>query len=65
MVAAGDRILALDETGVLRLVKATPEAYTQLGEAKVADEEAWAHLAVSGSDLFVRDLEGITAYSWR
>jgi outer membrane protein assembly factor BamB len=65
MVAAGDRILALDETGVLRLVKATPEAYTQLGEAKVAEEESWAHLAVAGSELFVRDLEGITAYAWR
>lgn len=65
LVAAGDRILALDETGVLRLVKATPEAYTQLGEAKVADVEAWAHLAVAGSELFVRDLEGITAYAWR
>jgi outer membrane protein assembly factor BamB len=65
MVAAGDRILALDETGVLRLVKATPEAYTELGEAKVADVEAWAHLAVAGSELFVRDLEGITAYAWR
>jgi outer membrane protein assembly factor BamB len=65
MVAAGDRILALDETGTLRLLRATPTAYTQLGEAKVADVEAWAHLAVAGSDLFVRDLEGISAYAWR
>ena len=65
MVASGDRILALDETGTLRLIRATPEAYTLLGEAKVAEEEAWAHLAVAGGDLFVRDLEGITAYSWR
>jgi outer membrane protein assembly factor BamB len=65
MVASGDRILALDETGTLRLVRATPEAFTQLGEAKVAEEEAWAHLAVAGGDLFVRDLEGITVYSWR
>jgi len=65
MVAAGDRILALDETGTLRLVQATPAAYTQLGEATVAEEEAWAHLAVAGGDLFVRDLEGISGYSWR
>jgi outer membrane protein assembly factor BamB len=65
LVANGDRILALDETGILRLVRATPEAYTQLGEAKVATGESWAHLAVSGGELFVRDLEGVTAYAWR
>jgi hypothetical protein len=33
MVAQGDRILALDETGDLRLIRATPEQYAQLGEA--------------------------------
>ena len=65
LVANGDRILALDETGVVRLVRATPEAFTLLGEARVADEESWAHLAVSGGDLFVRDLAGITAFRWR
>jgi len=65
LVANGDRLLALDETGILRLVRATPEAYTPLGEAKVADAESWAHLAVSGGDLFVRDLAGITAFAWR
>jgi hypothetical protein len=31
----------------------------------VADAESWAHLAVSGGDLFVRDLAGITAFAWR
>jgi hypothetical protein len=65
MVAAGDRILALDETGVLRLIRATPEAFELVGEAPVAEEESWAHLAVEGGNLYVRDLEGITAYRWR
>jgi hypothetical protein len=65
MVAQGDRILALDETGDLRLIRATPERYTLLGEAKVAEKESWAHLAVIGDELYVRDLEGITAWRWK
>ena len=65
LVARGDRILALDETGDLRLVRATPEKYDLLGEAKVAAGESWAHLAVEGDELYVRDLEGLTALRWR
>ena len=65
LVAKGDRILALDETGDLRLIRATPEKYDLLGEAKVAKEESWAHLAVEGDELYVRDLEGLTALEWR
>lgn len=65
MVAAGDRILALDETGVLRLIRATPDSFDLIGEATVADKESWAHLAVEGGEIYVRDLEGLTAYQWR
>jgi len=65
MAAQGDRILALDETGDLRLIRATPEAYTLVGEAKVAVEESWAHLAIEGDEIFVRDLKGLTAFRWR
>jgi outer membrane protein assembly factor BamB len=65
MVAQGDRILALDETGDLRLIRATPDAYTLLGEAQVAVEESWAHLAVEDDEIFVRDLKGLTAYRWK
>ena len=70
MVAQGDRILALDETGDLRLIRATPEQYSQLGEAKVAETESWAHVAVAdapggGTEIHVRDLSGITAWRWK
>ena len=65
MIAQGDRILALDETGDLRLIRATPERYELLGEAKVAAEESWAHLAIDDGQLFVRDLKGLSAYRWR
>jgi len=65
MVAQGDRILCLDETGDLRLVRATPERYELLGAAKVAEQESWAHLAVVGDELYVRDLDGVTAWRWK
>jgi hypothetical protein len=31
----------------------------------VAAEESWAHLAVEGDELFIRDLKGLTSYRWR
>jgi outer membrane protein assembly factor BamB len=65
MVALGDRILALDETGDLRLIRATPEQFELLGEARVAAEESWAHLAIEGRDLYVRDVKGLSAFTWR
>ena len=70
LVAQGDRILALDETGDLRLVRATPEKFELLGEAKVASRESWAHLATTAAadgsiELWVRDLSGITAWRWK
>lgn len=65
MVAQGDRILALDETGDLRLIKASPDGFTLLGEAKVTDLESWAHLAISGDVIAIRDLDRITLWQWK
>jgi outer membrane protein assembly factor BamB len=70
LVAQGDRLLTLDETGDLRLVRATPEKFDLLGEAKVADRESWAHLAVTSAsdgstELWIRDISGITAWRWK
>ena len=65
MVAQGDRILALDETGDLRLIKATPDAFTLVGEAKVSDLESWAHLAIAGDQIAIRDLDRITLWRWK
>lgn len=63
LVAAGDKILALDERGDLLLIRANPEAFTLLDQRKVADD-SWAHLAVSGNELFIRELGAIICYRW-
>jgi len=65
LVAQGDRILALDQQGVLLLIKANPEKFELLDSRKVSEADTWAHLAISGDEIFVRELEALAAYRWR
>lgn len=62
LVANGDRILALDDRGILFLLRANPEKFEVMDQRKLGEADTWAHLAVSGRDLFVRELNGLTAY---
>ena len=64
MVASGNQILALDERGELLLIEASPEEFKLLDRRKVA-ENAWAHLAVVGKQVFVRDLRAMKVFEWR
>ncbi|MEQ8208793.1 MAG: PQQ-binding-like beta-propeller repeat protein [Lacipirellulaceae bacterium] len=64
MVAQGDKILALDETGDLRLIRANPEKYDLLDERHITDASSWAHVAVVGGEVFVRTLDELIAYRW-
>ncbi len=65
MVAQGENILALDERGILYLFRATPEKFDLVDSRKIADEETWAHLAVCGEELFVRELNAMSVYRWK
>ena len=65
IVAQNDRILALSNDGRLRLIQATPEAYEIIGEADVSDDLTWAHIAVSGSDIVIREQQGLALISWQ
>lgn len=64
LVANGDKILALDEQGVLYLIRANPDRYEQLDSRKIADAETWGHLSVCGDELYIRELNAIAAYRW-
>jgi len=64
LVAQGDRILALDQRGQLFLFRANKEKFDLLDQRKLTDAETWAHLAVAGDELFVRELNGLAAYRW-
>jgi outer membrane protein assembly factor BamB len=65
LVAHGDRLLALDESGELFLLKATPAAYELIDSRVVSDSETWAHLAMAEDQVFVRALDGLRVWRWR
>jgi outer membrane protein assembly factor BamB len=64
LVRRADRILALDSGGRLLLFRASPAAFELISERKIAESEAWAHLAVAGPDIVVRDLDGVSLWRW-
>ena len=64
MAVQGDKILALASDGELHLIRADPGSFRLLDSRQVSDQPTWGHLAVSGNELFVRELEGITAFRW-
>jgi outer membrane protein assembly factor BamB len=65
LVAQGERVLALDERGLLFLFRASPDKFELLDKVKVSDDETWAHLAVCGDELYIRELNALTVYRWR
>lgn len=65
LVAQKDLILALNQTGKLLLIKANPKDFELLDERQVSEEETWAHLAVCGEELFVRELNALSVLRWR
>jgi len=65
LVANGNRLLALDETGKLLLIDADPAEFRLVSTREVATSETWAHLAVVGDLLFVRSLDGLIVFRWK
>lgn len=64
LVAQGDRILALDQRGLLILFRANKEKFDLLDQRRLTDQDTWAHLAVADDGLLVRELKALTAYEW-
>jgi len=58
-------ILALSDSGILRLIKADPAGYEVLSERRVADDETWAHIAPAGDQIFVRSQGSLIALGWK
>ena len=63
MVSNGKQILALDNGGDLLLIQPSSEELEIVDKMKVAND-AWAHLAVQGKYIIVRDLRSLKVYSW-
>ncbi len=54
----------MDGEGTLYLFAANPERFELLDELEVAQASTWGHLAVSGDELFVRELEAVVSLRW-
>lgn len=65
IVSNGDRMLALDQNGTLLLLGASREKFDLIDQRKVSDAETWAHVAVADDQIFIRDLNGLTAWTWK
>lgn len=63
MAHSDDKILALDSDGTLRLIRADPTRLNVLDQTQVADD-AWAHLAIFGDLIILRDLDALHAFRW-
>jgi outer membrane protein assembly factor BamB len=65
MITNGKQILALDETGKLFLINANPEKFDLVDTTEVSDQECWAHIALAGNQVLIRDLTGMSLWSWQ
>lgn len=65
LIASGDRILALDARGELLLIRANPEKFELIERRKVTEQQTWAHLAIAGNQLAIRELNAISFFDWK
>ena len=64
MIVSGKKILALDEDGTLMLLNANPEKFELIDKIKLSGD-SWAHLAISGDEIIIRELNALTSYQWK
>ncbi len=65
LIAQDDRFLALSANGRLLLIKANPQEFELIDDVEINDAETWAHLAIRGDEMFIRELDAIAGYRWR
>ena len=61
LIFADGMLVVLTERGTLKLVEATPEAYTELASADVLSGRCWTSPTLSDGRLFLRNREEIVA----
>jgi outer membrane protein assembly factor BamB len=64
MAVNGNRALALDQRGELFLLHLSPEQLTVVDKVTLSGDESWAHVAICGDIIFVREQKAIVAYRW-
>lgn len=62
LVAAGDRLFVLSDSGALVLVAATPEEYRELGRTDAMTGRAWTPPSLSNGRIYLRDFDELVSY---
>ena len=63
LVRAGSQLLVLTTEGELLVIPASPSGYQVTAAYEVADTPTWAHLAVAGNRILVKDQITLAAWS--
>lgn len=64
LLAAGQTILALTTQRRLLVFQATAQTFAPLAEYQVADEPTWAHPALVGNRLLIKDKTTLACWTW-
>ena len=65
LISQGQRLLALDEKGILFLIQADPSGFKLIAEKQISDSDTWAHLAMDGDLIVIRALNKLQAFHWK
>jgi outer membrane protein assembly factor BamB len=61
LLADGNLLIVLSDTGILLLVEATPDAYTELARFQAMEGKAWTAPTLASGRLYLRDHDEIVA----
>lgn len=65
LVASGDLLFVLSDTGEVALVHATPEAYREAGRLEVMEGRSWTSPSLADGHLYVRDFDELVSLDLR
>ncbi len=65
LVRVGDKLLVLATKGDLLVVAADPSACKELGRSHLTDRPVWAHLALAGGRIYVKDKTHLACFALR
>jgi outer membrane protein assembly factor BamB len=65
LIINNDKILALDQKGILYLIQANPKKLNILSERRLPKGESWAHLGVQNRMVMVRSLNRLHVFDWK
>jgi outer membrane protein assembly factor BamB len=62
VLLASGHLIVMAESGELALVKATPDAYTEVAKFTALNDKTWNYPAIANGRLFVRNSKEMAAY---